>query len=121
MPAAHTSTLKPEKCSEPEATSGGWKAGEPRLFEHLQPYVKEAATACERGCNRRQSRGCSRMRKRLRLHANAAAAVWRKRLRAVRGGWRGARVGAAVLVEHVRDAEVGDLVHSMVHYIVCMV
>ena len=34
-PLAHTSTLNPENCCEPDATSGGWKAGLPRDFEHV--------------------------------------------------------------------------------------
>ena len=34
-----TSTLKPEKRSSPDATSGGWKAGEPRLLEHVSASV----------------------------------------------------------------------------------
>ena len=29
------STLKPENMSSPDATSGGWKAGEPRLLEQV--------------------------------------------------------------------------------------
>lgn len=41
-PADQMSTLKPEKVSRPLAISGGWKAGEPWLVQH----VSSSANGC---------------------------------------------------------------------------
>ena len=54
-PLAQTSTLNPENCCEPDATSGGWKAGLPRDFEHVSScaYLRH-----EHASNQTQIRAC---------------------------------------------------------------
>lgn len=53
-PAAHMSTLKPEKVSNPLAISGGWKAGDPWLV--LQVSSTANGPSCYR--NRREFKTC---------------------------------------------------------------
>eukprot|EP00966_Prymnesium_polylepis_P299166 6912584-Prymnesium_polylepis.1 len=98
MPAAQTSTLKPEKLVEPAATSGGWKAGEPRDLDVVSPssYRLSSSATC---------RPCMRARARLRTRARTA-----------NGNGDCARAGAVslvggggVLARAAAHAKVGDL------------